>query len=134
MFCPVAGAERPLLKFELESCGATWPNNRRPFLCNGADILQDVIFEEVDDFIAGEDRGFLKAHRPVAERKEAVVKTMDPQVEVMVYLECLQRLLKAQLDVIVKWFGSKAYEGVLKQIWKLVVLQSGLLNVGHLKA
>lgn len=52
----------------------------------------------------------------------------------MVYLECLQRVLKAQMVVIEKWFGSKAYEGVLKQIWKLAVLQSGLLNVGHLKA
>lgn len=63
-----------------------------------------------------------------------MIKTFNPQVEVMVYLECLQRVLKAQMVVIEKWFGSKAYEGVLKQIWKLAVLQSGLLNVGHLKA
>lgn len=92
------------------------------------------MFEERDDFIAAEDRGYLAVHRPKGERKKTEPRTFDPQAEVMVYLQCLQRLLKAQLKTVEKWFCSNSYEGILKQIWKLAVLHSGLLSMKHRKA
>ena len=63
----------------------------------------------------------------------AKVNIIDPQAEVMIYLRCLQHLLQAQEEVISRWFACVAYKGVLKQIWKLMVLHSGLLDVKQIK-
>lgn len=93
-----------------------------------------MILEEVDEFVAANARGWLAASGPSAQRTVAQVKTIDPQAEVMVYLKCLQRLIQAQQETITKWYSCKAYNGVVKQIWKLAVLHNGLLNLGHLKA
>eukprot|EP00892_Ulva_mutabilis_P005140 jgi/Ulvmu1/2999/UM015_0039.1 len=94
---------------------------------------QDVVLEEVENYL-GDTIGHLRRAAPASEQQAIEVSVIDVQKEAVVYLKCLQRLLQAQEKVIRKWFACTAYEGVLKQIWKLTVLQSGLLDVGKLKA
>jgi hypothetical protein len=88
--------------------------------------LQDVVVEQMEEYV---DPGTLR-HR-VKEARAAPVaemKTVDVEGQIMAYLKCVQHMIKLQMEVINSWFGCQGYEGVVKQVWKAIVLHSGLLD------
>jgi glycyl-tRNA synthetase alpha subunit len=90
--------------------------------------MQDVVFEQLDDVVPGEGRRFAAATVSRRKKQEKELRKLDVSTHVMVYLKCLQRVLQEQAHIINGWFGCQAYDGVLKQMWKIMILDSRLLD------
>jgi hypothetical protein len=77
------------------------------------------------------DMGGLLRHRLSTAPKEEEVKelqTFNATQQTLVFVKCFQKLLQAQARVVNSWFECGAYLSVLKQVWKLVLADSKLLE------
>lgn len=76
--------------------------------------------------------GELLHHRvrtgPKEQGRMKELKTFNATDQTTVFLKCFQKLLQDQAKVVNSWFECKAYNSVLKQIWKLVLLDCKLLD------
>ena len=59
-------------------------------------------------------------------------KPAGPRIDVprqlMLYVRCMQHMLELQTEVLVGWFGLKAYPGVVKQMWRALIIESQILD------
>jgi hypothetical protein len=90
-------------------------------------FIQDVVVEQLEeDAEPGRRRYRLKQAR--AATNSTVVIEVDFEGQVMEYVKCVQNMLQLQGAVIQEWFGFHGYEGVLKQMWRALLVHSKALS------
>lgn len=113
-------------------CDATFSN---PLRCTRALhhritslCLQDVVVEQLEEYVDAANVRYKLYEKK--EKAEAELEMVEVGPQVLCYLTCVQHMLCLQMEVINGWFKCPSYERVLKQIWRAIVLDSGLLEAG----
>jgi hypothetical protein len=85
--------------------------------------IQDVVVEQTEDYADAGARGYRLKQARASTASTATVE-VDIEGQIMEYVKCVQNMLQLQTAVIQQWFGIHGYDGVLKQVWRALLVHS----------
>lgn len=89
--------------------------------------------EQLEEFAdAGAPKYRVKGSGARLPRDKPAVAPANVPRQMLLYVRCMQYMLELQTEVVTGWFGVKAYVGVVKQMWRALVIESQILDEDYM--